>query len=222
VRPPVPVGKPGAARTACAIDLGVVAWAIDEIGAVTGESYSLLDHSFAVASTAHRLARALGHDDADCARAYFAGLLHDIGKTQTRREVLFKRGPLTVSERDHVRNHPIDGFEILCQLGDPEVRAAVLHHHELFDGTGYPAGFRASRIPVLARLVGVADYFEALREDRSYRPGFPLYEALGRLREAAGAGKLDPAIARTLAFLATPGASPSGVALAARVSVNAS
>jgi putative nucleotidyltransferase with HDIG domain len=169
-----------------------------EISTVSRDGYSLLRHSRAVACTSERLAVALGLDARTRGIAYLAGLLHDAGKTRTRPETLFKRGPLMPDEREHMREHPVSGFLLLRGLGERHVLDAVLYHHELFDGSGYPCGLAGYRIPLIARLVAVADYYEALREDRPYRSGVTRDEALRMLALATGHGKFDPGIAAAM------------------------
>jgi putative nucleotidyltransferase with HDIG domain len=185
------------------LELALVEQAVVDIASVRCGEYALLDHSVAVAATSERLARALGVDRRTRTLAFLGGLLHDAGKTRTRHEVLFKRGALTLREREHMREHPVDGRSIVADIGYREISDVVLHHHELFDGTGYPLGLRGSQIPLLARVVGVADYYEALLENRPYRNGFPRAEARRMLVWASETGKLDPSIARIMCGIAS-------------------
>jgi putative nucleotidyltransferase with HDIG domain len=180
------------------IDRTLITSTLAEIATVAGGSYSLLDHSHSVARRAVRLAQAMGLDRETVALAYVGGLLHDAGKTRSRHETLFKAEPLTDAEKEHLRAHPANGVVILRSLGNDAVLDAVLHHHECFDGSGYPFGLRGTEIPLLARLVGVADYYEALRENRVYRAAFSRSDALAMLEWAARKGKLDPRITRVM------------------------
>jgi putative nucleotidyltransferase with HDIG domain len=162
------------------------------------ESYSLWEHSLAVSMTSLRIARAMRVGFELSALAFVGGLLHDLGKSKTRLETLFKVGPLTPVEMAHIREHPSDGADLLSGLCPEPIVAAVRHHHELFDGTGYPDGLAGEKIPLLARIVGTADYFEALREDRVYRAGRSRRDALQKVARAAETERLDPTIVAAL------------------------
>jgi putative nucleotidyltransferase with HDIG domain len=169
------------------------------------ESYALWDHSIRVAATARRLAAATGATGETRRLAYLGGLLHDVGKTEICQRTLFKPGPLSTAERGIMNLHPEIGARLVRELGVPEVSDAVLLHHELCDGTGYPFGIDARDLPQIARIVAVADYYEALCESRPYRP-IPCdrVEALGRVGELARKGKLDRAICRRLPRVVRP------------------
>ena len=169
------------------------------IDAVRTPAYALWDHSLAVGATSWRLARAMGLGVELQGAAYLAGLLHDAGKTLTRRETLFKPGPLDGAEREHMRLHAVRGADLVRCIGFVAIADAVRSHHELLDGSGYPGGLRGEQIPLLGRIVSVADFYEATREDRPYRPGTSRADALALLERAAAHGKLDPSIARLLA-----------------------
>jgi putative nucleotidyltransferase with HDIG domain len=180
------------------VDVEVLAGAISRINGVRTRSYSLLDHSYAVSFTAYRLATAMGLSGAERAAVSMGGLLHDTGKSLTRFETLFKAGPLTASERSHVCQHPSDGAMLIGPIGYGLVVDAVMYHHEFYDGTGYPRGLRGEAIPLAARIVGVADYYEALLEDRAYRPGIDRLAALETIERAGDELRLDPAITRLI------------------------
>lgn len=129
-------------------------------------------HSDRVARIAVRLGQELGYDQATLKTIYMAGLLHDVGKIGISDEVLGKDGPLTPEEFDHIKTHVEIGYRILVdlkQLG--EVLPLVRHHHESWDGSGYPHQLAGEEIPELARLAAVADAFDAMSSDRPYRPG---------------------------------------------------
>ena len=122
------------------------------------------------------------------------GLLHDVGKIEVRPEVLGKPGPLTPEERREMERHTVYGDRILRGMGMPDWVAAIArHHHERWDGRGYPDGLVGEGIPFEARLLAVVDIFDALTSDRQYRPALPVTEALRILREERGKG-LDPAL----------------------------
>lgn len=129
----------------------------------------------------------------------WAGLLHDVGKIGIREEVLNKEGPLTADEFEHIKQHPVMGYEILRPIETyEEVLASVLHHHENPDGSGYPHGLNGDSIPLFARIIHVVDIFDALTSTRSYRPAFSIEKALDIIRKDIGV-KVDETV--TSAFL---------------------
>jgi len=129
-------------------------------------------HSDRVARVAVRLAEELGLPSDERRRIHLAGLLHDIGKIGIKDEVLRKPGRLTPEEYEHIKLHPALGYEILKGLKKIQhVLPAVLHHHESWDGQGYPHGLAGEAIPLIARIVAVADAFDAMGSDRPYRKG---------------------------------------------------
>jgi putative nucleotidyltransferase with HDIG domain len=143
-------------------------------------------HSRRVARHAETIARAM-HLDADaveCVRR--AALVHDVGKIYTPPEILDKPGRLTDAEFAVIQRHPEDGAELLAHLGEPEVVAIVRHHHERLDGAGYPAGLSGTEIPLGARIIAVADTFDALTSTRSYRRSMSHKKALEILTAEAG------------------------------------
>lgn len=149
-------------------------------------------HLRRVADRAVRVGAALGMESQALEAVRLGGLLHDLGKIAVPDRVLLKRGQLSREEFALVRRHPETGAEIVRPLrafSAPE--PVVLHHHEKFDGTGYPYGLRGEEIPLAARVVAVADAFDAMTTDRPYRAGRPLAEAFERLR-AGRAQQWDP------------------------------
>lgn len=129
-------------------------------------------HSDRVARVAVRLGQELGYDQETLKTIYMAGLLHDVGKIGISDQVLGKTGPLTPDEYEHIKTHVEIGYRILVdlkQLGN--VLPLVRHHHEAWDGTGYPHQLAGEDIPELARLAAVADSFDAMSSDRPYRRG---------------------------------------------------
>jgi len=149
-------------------------------------------HSRRVRRHCLRLADALGLPDRQRRLLSLAAKLHDIGKVGVPEAVLNKPGPLTDAERRLVRDHPVIGERILAPIiRRPEVLGAVRSHHERLDGGGYPDGLAGDRVPLLARLIAVADCFDALTTSRAYRAALPAAEALEVLRADAGT-HLDP------------------------------
>ncbi|GGV66679.1 metal-dependent phosphohydrolase [Streptomyces griseoloalbus] len=144
-------------------------------------------HSERVGRASMMIARELGMDDERVEVLRFAGILHDVGKLGVPTRLLTKNGPLTPEERRVIELHPEYGHEMvrgISFLG--EARAAVLHHHERLDGSGYPYGLAGGQIPESARVVAVADAFDAMTSTRSYSRARPVPVALEELRRCAG------------------------------------
>jgi HD-GYP domain-containing protein (c-di-GMP phosphodiesterase class II) len=158
-------------------------------------------HSEKVAGYAVGLARALGLPEADCERIHLAGLLHDVGKVALERSILHKPGRLTDDEWQQVREHPARSAHIIGAVSRFSAFVpGARHHHERFDGRGYPDGLAAEAIPLDARILAVADAYDAMTSDRSYRPALGHDEAIGRLRADAGT-QFDPECVRAFAAL---------------------
>lgn len=150
-------------------------------------------HSRRVSRLAGSTAHQLGLDGEEVTRVRRAGAFHDIGKVEIPNEIINKPGPLSEEEFAVVKRHPVLGARIVARWGDERLAAMVRHHHERFDGSGYPDGLAGEQIPVGARIVAVADTFDAVTSERPYRPAMGRREALGLLRCEAG-GQLDPAV----------------------------
>jgi len=158
-------------------------------------------HSRRVARHALRIVHALHVPAAEAERIWTAATLHDVGKLYTPREILNKPDRLTDEEFDVIKRHPVDGAAMLVDVeGDPEIVAIVRSHHERLDGRGYPDGLAGDGIPLGARIIAVADTFDALTSTRSYRPAATHKRALDVLRKEAGT-QLDAAAVN--AFLRT-------------------
>lgn len=144
-------------------------------------------HSRRVAILARLLTEALGGDAEACRRAELAGLVHDVGKVALPSRILRKPGPLNRREYAQVRKHPQIGCRMLRGwLGVSSVLDAVKHHHERWDGLGYPTGLQGEAIPHLARVVAIADAFDAMTSDRPYRDALTFDEAMTEMRRCAG------------------------------------
>ena len=126
--------------------------------------------------------------------------MHDIGKIETPREILNKPGPLTELEFATVKRHAARGAQIASTLGDDELTAIVRHHHERLDGRGYPDGLRGDEIPLGARIIAVADTFDALTSERPYRSARPHKEALLVLRAESGTQLDSEVVAAFLSY----------------------
>ena len=123
-----------------------------------------------------------------------AGLLHDIGKIGIPEEILHKADKLDEPELMMIRRHPINGLEILRSIKEfADIIPGILHHHEHYDGSGYPDGLKGSRIPLLARMIAVADTFDAMTSDRPYRKALSVDEAVDELQRCSGT-QFDPDI----------------------------
>jgi putative nucleotidyltransferase with HDIG domain len=144
-------------------------------------------HSDRVARLAVCLARELGCDKDDLNTIYLSGLLHDIGKIGIDDNVLRKPGPLTPAELEHIKTHPELGCRILDGVKQlDKVLPVVRHHHEAWNGAGYPDGLKEEETPFLARVVAVADSIDAMCSDRPYRKGIPDEQLDAILRDGAG------------------------------------
>ncbi len=151
-------------------------------------------HSTRLAEWSVRIGRDLGFDEAALRDLEVAAILHDIGKIGTPDHILKKPGPLTHEEREVIKKHPEYGWAVLRVVpGFERVSLFVLHHHEAFDGTGYPAGLSGDEIPIGSRIVSVMDAFDAMISSRPYRRGLSLEEAVRRLEAGMGT-QFDPVI----------------------------
>ncbi|MFF1450573.1 HD-GYP domain-containing protein [Streptomyces sp. NPDC058274] len=155
-------------------------------------------HSERVGQASMMIARELGMDDERAEVLRFAGILHDVGKLGVPTRLLRKDGPLTPDERRIIELHPEYGHEMVRGIGFlGEARSAILHHHERLDGSGYPYGLIGRQIPEFARVVAVADAFDAMTSTRSYRRARPVPVALEELERCSGA-QFDPQMVTAL------------------------
>jgi HD-GYP domain-containing protein (c-di-GMP phosphodiesterase class II) len=151
-------------------------------------------HGMRVAGLAEPVARKLGWGPERIAMLRNAAPLHDVGKVVVRAEVLLKPGPLSPEERAEMRTHPRAGASLVLPLRNARhLLPYVLLHHERWDGGGYPCGLSGESIPVEARLLAVADAFDAMTSERPYRARCPHEEALAELRRESGK-QFDPMI----------------------------
>lgn len=155
-------------------------------------------HGRRVAACAERIAAALGQTPAQASEVREAALLHDLGKIGVADAILTKPAALDAAEAATMRGHPAAGARIVEAI--PALRrhaAAVRHHHERHDGAGYPDGLSGERIPLGARIIAVADVWDALTSDRSYRRALPAQVALAELTSLSGT-HLDPQVVAAL------------------------
>jgi hypothetical protein len=163
-------------------------------GIETRDPY-LHGHSRRVARHAWMIARRMGLPRAEIARIRTAAAIHDVGKIKIPKAILHKAGPLTDAEYEVIKQHPGDGALMVGALGDPELTSMVKHHHERLDGTGYPDRLSGEEIPLGARIIAVADTFDAIASERPYRNASPHKRAIDTLKDEAGT-RLDPAVVR--------------------------
>jgi diguanylate cyclase (GGDEF)-like protein len=182
-------GPDRAARYRAAASL---AKAVDARDVYTGS------HSERVAELAGRVAVRLGVERETVELTRLAGSLHDLGKLAVPEELLRKPGPLTDPERLVLERHPQIGFRMLESLGVDPVADWVLHHHERWDGTGYPDGIGGEEIPLGARIIFVADAYDAMTSDRVYSERVSDAEAIAELERCAGS-QFDPAVVSAFA-----------------------
>ncbi len=155
-------------------------------------------HSARVAELAARVAARLGLNQEQIELSRLAGSLHDLGKLAIPEEILRKPGPLTGPERLVLERHPQIGFRMLDSLGIDPVAKWILHHHERWDGTGYPDRLPGPEIPLGARIIFVVDAFDAMTSDRVYRGRLTQDHALAELERCAGT-QFDPNVVAALA-----------------------
>lgn len=165
-------------------------------------------HSRRVAEMSSLMAKRLRFSDEDVEKLRLAGILHDIGKIGVREACLNKPGTLTEAESEEIKQHPLISERILTPIEElQEILADIRHHHERFDGNGYPHGLRGVDIPLGARILAVADSYDAMTSDRPYRPALTADKALDELEVNAGK-QFDPQLIKVFIELydGSPGA----------------
>jgi HD-GYP domain-containing protein (c-di-GMP phosphodiesterase class II) len=141
----------------------------------------------------------------------YGAMLHDIGKIGVRGQILNKRGRLTPEEYKIIKRHPIIGERIIDSVDFLQgAKPVVRSHHERFDGTGYPDGLRDEEIPLLARIVAVVDFYDALTSERPYRPAFSIEQTRLFIKDGIGR-EFDPLVAREFLKLAAAIPEPAEV-----------
>lgn len=152
-------------------------------------------HSRRVALLTQQLARAIGLDEHTVSRCHIAGLVHDVGKIGVPEAVLLKPGKLTSDEYEWIRRHPEIGYRILKDIPQlTDILPGVLHHHERWDGRGYPHGLAGEAIPLLARVIALADSFDAMSSTRTYRSAMSRVQVLDEIVACTGS-QYDPHLA---------------------------
>jgi cyclic di-GMP phosphodiesterase len=159
-------------------------------------------HSDRIGDYAVQFGESLGLEEQELQDVRIACLLHDIGKVGVPENILLKPGPLDLEEMKIVKQHPVIGESICAPLKSlRRILPAIRHHHELRDGSGYPDGLRGEQIPLQARIVQIADIYDALITERPYRIALSSGEALEILRQEASRGWLDATLVREFSNL---------------------
>jgi putative nucleotidyltransferase with HDIG domain len=160
------------------------------VGILEGQDVYTKDHSLVVATYARDIAERMGLSDDECNLVHLCGLVHDIGKYRIDRDVLQKAGPLTFDERRLIEMHPEWGEELIRRVGMEDygdIGKIVRHHHERIDGNGYPDRLSDNKIPLLSKIIAVADAYNAMTSKRPYRDAMPSHLARLKLAQAVGA-----------------------------------
>lgn len=160
--------------------ISALAAAVDAKDAYTG------GHSLRTTALAASIAQELGLGDEEIELIRYAGLLHDVGKIGIDERILGKSGPLNAKEWEAIRRHPVLGADIVERAAAlQQLVPIIMHHHESYDGRGYPKGLKGEDIPLKARILAVADAYEAMTSDRAYRSAMTVEQALATLRQGA-------------------------------------
>lgn len=155
-------------------------------------------HSTRVASISKEIAERAGLGEEECRQIYFSALLHDVGKIGVPDEIINKEGKLTDEEFEHIKQHPILGYQILSSIKQsPELSVGAHYHHERYDGKGYPDGLKGEEIPDTARIIAVADAYDAMTSTRSYRRELSDERTKDELRKGMGT-QFDPKYAQIM------------------------
>ena len=167
------------------------------VTAVEARDPSATAHSETVATYAEAIGRRMGLGKSMIQSLRSAGLLHDVGKLAVPEAILTKPGPLTAEEFETIKRHPRTALDILGHLRFLTAeKPMILHHHEWYDGSGYPSGLAADRIPIGARILAVADALDTMLSHRTYKKSFTLDRVRAELR-AGAARQFDPAVIDT-------------------------
>jgi putative nucleotidyltransferase with HDIG domain len=164
--------------------------------AIDAKDHYTQGHSQKVATYAALIAEKLGMDESEIEQVHLGGLLHDIGKVGIPPNILNKNGPLDTDEWEIMKDHVCLGDRLLEPLqAVARIRETIRHHHEMFDGSGYPDGLAGEQIPLGARIVAIADAYDTITSERVYKKPRPASAALAELERCAGA-QFDPQLVR--------------------------
>lgn len=172
------------------------------LGALSSKDVTIKNHSNRVVNYSSLIADDLNLSDKEKKNLELAGLLHDVGKIGISEQILSKPDSLTAEEFSTVKRHPELGEEMVKEIDFLDnVRPLIRHHHERYDGNGYPDGLKAEEIPLGARIIFVAATYEAMTSNRPYRPAFSSEEAIDELQRVAGKQLDKDIVSRFLAIL---------------------
>ncbi len=158
-------------------------------------------HSRRVAEYSQKIAKAVGKSDEESEKIFFAGLLHDVGKIGIQDTIITKTGRLTDGEFEEIKQHPVTGGNILSTIKQsPWLSIGAKYHHERFDGKGYPEGLKGQEIPELARIIAVADAYDAMTSNRSYRNALPQHIVREEIVKSIGT-QFDPVFAKAMVHM---------------------
>jgi polar amino acid transport system substrate-binding protein len=157
--------------------------------------YYTRGHSENVAHYATLFAEKLGLDRNSIRRLFWAGMVHDVGKIFVPQHILNKNGLLSPEEYELVKIHPLKSFELLNEAGLEDIARIARHHHERYDGRGYPDGLTGENIPFESRILTVVDAFDAMTSDRPYKKAAGLQEAIAEIERCSGT-QFDPYLAK--------------------------
>jgi HD-GYP domain-containing protein (c-di-GMP phosphodiesterase class II) len=172
----------------------------------------LYGHVHRVADLSCALGRTMRLRGEDVEALAIVGVLHDIGKIRIDPAILAKPGPLDPLEQAHMRLHPEFGHSMTSKRHHRRISEAILYHHERYDGGGYPFGLAGVDIPILSRVVLVADAFDAITNHRSYQPAMSVDFAIGEITANSGS-QFDPAVVEAFLMVARDGLLPPSAAL---------
>lgn len=151
-------------------------------------------HSIRVAKCSVEIAKRLGWSDTELQNLHYVALLHDIGKIGVPDSILNKTSKLSKEEFDFIKKHPVIGSKILKDINMiPEAETGALYHHERYDGSGYPFGLSGNNIPIIARIIGIADSYDAMTSNRVYRAKLSNNEVISEFERCLGT-QFDPEI----------------------------
>ena len=170
-----------------------VIWTLS--GAIDAKDSYTSGHSRRVAEYSKEIAKRLGQSEERQQEVFYIGLLHDVGKIGVPDEVINKKGRLTDEEYEQIKRHPIAGYDILKNITElPGIELGARYHHERYDGKGYPEGIKGEEIPLIARVVAVADAYDAMTSNRSYREVMPQEKVRAEIEKNKGT-QFDPQVA---------------------------
>ena len=168
------------------------------VNAIDAKDNYTSGHSARVATYSKAIAKEVGLSDEKCREVYFSALLHDVGKIGISNRIINKPGKLTDEEYEQIKTHSVKGNQILSSIKQaPFLATGALHHHERYDGTGYPDGLEGENIPEIARIIAVADAYDAMTSERSYRMPYETNRVIEELKEGIGT-QFDPRYAEAM------------------------